>query len=122
MITRLSTYWLLAAMIFQSFYLNILVADYEINLPEYIAQCINKDKPKMKCNGKCALSKKMDEEQKNESKSKIAVSEYNSLYVPSNFASSLYEWSEPIVEKHYLHYLNNYTYSYYSALLRPPAC
>ena len=44
------------------------MADYEIN-KEYIAQnlCINKSKPKLHCNGKCQLMKKLAEEEKQSS-------------------------------------------------------
>ena len=42
----------------------LLVIDYNLN-KEYIAKtlCINKQKPKLKCAGKCQLMKKMSEEE-----------------------------------------------------------
>jgi hypothetical protein len=42
----------------------LLVIDYNLN-KEYIAKtlCVNKEKPKLKCAGKCQLMKKMSEEE-----------------------------------------------------------
>lgn len=37
----------------------ILKADYAYNRAAYIKSCINKDRPVLKCNGKCQLSKKI---------------------------------------------------------------
>ena len=52
----------------QSFSKWIIVADYEFN-KEYISKnlCINKEKPKLHCNGKCQLMKKLAEEEKQNS-------------------------------------------------------
>lgn len=36
-----------------------LVADYWMNQKQYLELCQNKDKPAMKCNGKCHLAKEM---------------------------------------------------------------
>ncbi|HEY2726758.1 MAG TPA: hypothetical protein VGI61_06270, partial [Parafilimonas sp.] len=42
---------------------NLLtVAGYYIDSSAYAANCINKDKPQMHCNGKCQLQKKLNEE------------------------------------------------------------
>jgi hypothetical protein len=39
-----------------------MIADYYIDTNAYAANCINKDKPQMDCNGKCQLQKKLNEE------------------------------------------------------------
>lgn len=39
-----------------------MVAGYYLNSQAYAANCINKDKPLMHCNGKCQLQKKLNEE------------------------------------------------------------
>ncbi|WP_346238387.1 hypothetical protein ABDK00_008945 [Niabella insulamsoli] len=41
-----------------------LYVDYEINRARYEKNCINKARPKLKCNGKCQLAKKIQEEEK----------------------------------------------------------
>ncbi|HJW15675.1 MAG TPA: hypothetical protein VJ499_01065 [Flavisolibacter sp.] len=52
----------------QSFSKWIIMADYEIN-KNYISKnlCINKKRPKLHCNGKCQLMKKLAEEEKQNS-------------------------------------------------------
>lgn len=56
---------LLAGLLGQTFSRNILVLDYQCN-KNYIAAnlCENKDKPGMKCEGKCYLCKKIKTEDK----------------------------------------------------------
>src|SRR5580658_6063001 len=36
-----------------------VVADYYVNTSAYVANCINKDRPWMHCNGRCQLCKKL---------------------------------------------------------------
>jgi hypothetical protein len=38
----------------------LVLADYIINLEKYKQACINKAKPKLMCNGKCQMMKKMN--------------------------------------------------------------
>ena len=61
-ITGLILLFLVAA---QSFSPWITIGQYAIN-KEYISKnlCINKDRPKLHCNGKCQLMKKLAEEEK----------------------------------------------------------
>ncbi|MEO6948427.1 MAG: hypothetical protein ABI123_02260 [Ginsengibacter sp.] len=51
----------------QIFSTYIIEADFLIN-QSFIAEnlCVNKDKPVMKCKGKCYLSKKLNEQQNND--------------------------------------------------------
>ncbi|MBT9484085.1 hypothetical protein [Sediminibacterium sp.] len=58
----------LSSLMVQVFAGFILKADYAINRAVYIKSCINKNKPVLKCNGKCQLSKKIlaaEKEQQN---------------------------------------------------------
>ena len=50
----------------------LVVVDFTINR-EFIAKvlCINKEKPKLKCAGKCQLMKKMAQEENKDSKSSV---------------------------------------------------
>ena len=58
---------LVLVMLLQSSIRSVYVAYYQIN-QDYIASvlCINKAKPASSCNGKCYLSKKMKEQEKQE--------------------------------------------------------
>ena len=49
----------LSSLMVQVFAGFILKADYAINRAVYIKSCVNKNKPVLKCNGKCQLSKKL---------------------------------------------------------------
>jgi hypothetical protein len=41
-----------------------VMADYQINTAAYAKNCINKAKPRMHCNGKCQMIKKIQQEEK----------------------------------------------------------
>lgn len=50
---------LLIAFSFQTLQKGWLLSDYLLHTEKYEALCVNKSKPKMHCDGKCQLSKKM---------------------------------------------------------------
>jgi len=54
----------LVAFALQSFNRAIIVFDYAINTKVYAKSCENKARPKMHCNGKCQMMKKLDKEEK----------------------------------------------------------
>lgn len=41
-----------------------IMLDYFVNTDAYLKKCVNKAKPKMHCNGKCQMMKKMQEQEK----------------------------------------------------------
>jgi len=43
-----------------------IVADYYANTSQYAKNCINKSRPKLHCNGKCQMMKKIQEQEKKE--------------------------------------------------------
>lgn len=59
---------LMLLMLIQTFSKWAIVAEYKLN-KNYIAKnlCINKAKPKLHCNGKCQMMKKLAEEEKQNS-------------------------------------------------------
>jgi hypothetical protein len=69
MIFRRATAFLLLLVFFaQAFSRYLLVADYFVNRAAYAANCINKDRPSMRCNGRCQLCKKLHQQDKTEEK------------------------------------------------------
>jgi hypothetical protein len=60
-----ATIFLIFSIFVQTFSTFIIQADFYLNR-SYIAKnlCVNKDKPVMHCNGKCYLSKKLKEQEK----------------------------------------------------------
>jgi hypothetical protein len=55
---------LLAAFLAQTFSKSLVMADYYANTSKYAKNCENKARPKMHCNGKCQLMKKLQAEEK----------------------------------------------------------
>lgn len=45
---------------FQEFSRSIILADYNTNIEKYQRACVNKARPKLHCNGKCQMIKKMN--------------------------------------------------------------
>ncbi len=50
----------------QTFQKSLILADYVLNSSSFAAQCINTNKPELHCNGKCQLSKKLNDVDKNQ--------------------------------------------------------
>ena len=48
----------------QTFNRSFVVCDYLKNTASYAKNCENKAKPKMRCNGKCQMMKKLQQEEK----------------------------------------------------------
>ena len=59
---RTSALLLILAFLAQSFSRYLIVADYYLNTSAYLENCINKDKPELRCNGRCQLCKKLHQE------------------------------------------------------------
>lgn len=54
---------LFVAFISQAFSKGFIVANYYSNTKQYALRCINKAKPKMHCDGKCQMLKKLKQEE-----------------------------------------------------------
>jgi hypothetical protein len=81
---------LLAIVFLQTFSSFVIEANYLIN-KGYISRilCINKEKPKMHCNGKCYLAKQLKEQEQQEqqaSNSKKEKFEVQPFFLPKGFA------------------------------------
>ena len=121
---KLIVFLLIVGIGFQSVGKLLVLAWYQVN-KTYIAQklCENRNKPKMHCNGKCQLRKKMQQlEQESPSNSsvpvkidKIAILEF---LLPENQASLNNPFS--ILKKPIIFYDKQYTFSFSNYLLKPP--
>lgn len=81
---RFFTYLLLFIFSFQSFEVVFITVNFKINQDYFADVCTNKDKPEMKCNGKCHLKKQIQEHQKDESsKNKQVTEKEYQLFVQS---------------------------------------
>jgi hypothetical protein len=107
----------------QTFNKAIIVLDYNTNTKSYAANCENKAKPKMHCNGKCQMMKKLKEEEKkdqqnperkSENKNEFVLSS-RSFYPALEFGISLHKISFPSI-------VAGKTIKMPRSLLRPPIC
>lgn len=121
---KLIVFLLIVGIGFQSVGKLLVLAWYQVN-KTYIAQklCENRNKPKMHCNGKCQLRKKMQQlDQESPSNSsvpvkidKIAILEF---LLPENQATLNNPFS--ILKKPIIFYDKQYTFSFSNYLLKPP--
>jgi hypothetical protein len=90
----------------QSFTYLVIFADYQIN-KDYISKnlCENRDKPEMKCNGKCQLCKKLKAEDKKENKG-LPTQKNVKQIVLFSIKKSKYNFSLPGLSS-----ANSYTYT-----------
>lgn len=115
------TYILLVALTVQSFYRTIMAMDYQLHLPEYLAKCINIDRPQLQCNGSCVLMEKIREKEEEETKRNLVVYEYSALYVHKERpVFTLNQPNEEIRRNHFSPNLIDYRFTYHSAIFRPP--
>ena len=61
---KISSLILLIAFSFQCFNKAFIVVDYYSNTAQYTKVCINKSRPKLHCNGQCAMMKKLKADEK----------------------------------------------------------
>jgi hypothetical protein len=75
----------------EAFHSIFLIADYYVNTQAYTVNCVNKNKPQMHCNGKCQLSKKIQQEsKKDQDNPERKLSDKNETVLSSkSFAPSL---------------------------------
>ncbi|MFT3979304.1 MAG: hypothetical protein QM687_02465 [Ferruginibacter sp.] len=66
MTRQITALMLLLAFALQTFNKAFIMVDYYANTGAYAKNCENKAKPKLHCNGKCQMMKKLKEEEKKE--------------------------------------------------------
>ncbi len=85
--------------------------------------CVNKNKPKMHCNGKCFLAKQIKEQEKREAAN--AIMELSKIEVVSSrayFSILLTPQYNTITAQESI-YVNNPLYKpYHASVFKPPAC
>lgn len=63
---KIASFILLLAFVGQTFSQGVYYLDYLVDKAEYLAKCENKNRPKLQCNGKCLLMKRIQEQEKKE--------------------------------------------------------
>ncbi len=64
---KLVAIFLIVAFFAQTFSKGLIVANYYTNTQAYAKNCINKAKPKLHCNGKCQMMRKLKQEENKDS-------------------------------------------------------
>ena len=76
MFRQIITLIFLSAFLVQTFNKPFIVLDYFANTAAFAKNCVNKARPKMHCNGKCQMMKKLQEEEKKEQKNEERKAAY----------------------------------------------
>lgn len=99
----------------------IIYADYFIN-KDYIAKvlCINKDKPKMHCKGKCHLQKQLKEEEKKEQSPVNPIKGKNEVQLFSQNHSALFLFNPVTEEKSTTYYSFHLSEKHLHSVFHPP--
>jgi len=118
---QLTAIFLIVAFTVQTFSSGFVVLDYYSNTASFAQNCENKARPKMHCNGKCQMMKKLKQEEKQDqqnperkSENKIGVLSSKSFFYSSATVFSSIVTKAAIVEKNYP--LTDIAYSFF----RPP--
>lgn len=97
------------------------LANYVIN-QNYIAEflCINKDKPELKCNGKCYLAKQLKEASEEKEKNLPAITMKD--YPIGIIAFIVFETSQTTttITTNNFQYNNRYAFTYLNSVFHPP--
>ncbi len=118
--SKISAGLLAVLFLFNTLYLSLTYAYYYLDKTDFIEQfCVNKDKPEMKCNGKCHLKKVTQENSDNNTTptTKITFKEIT-LFVEKEFSYTLFNFSEEQKKQNY--YQENYSYLNSYTLFHPP--
>jgi hypothetical protein len=99
----------------------LLVLDYQCN-KNYIATylCENRDKPEMKCEGRCYLCKRFKKEEKKDQDNPERKAETRFETVTQDPGFQVNEPFRPVTSIEYAYYQENNTFSYTAAFFHPP--
>ena len=112
---------LFTALIAQTFSRSLAMADYMVNLEAYKKSCINKAKPKLNCNGKCQMLKKMKTQQ-GETETNAPAPKFNQIEVvlsSKSFFPSLNIISTHDITTFYT-YDDDFSSNYLGSIFHPP--
>jgi hypothetical protein len=102
MFRQIAAIFLFVAFIAQTFNGGFVMLNYYTNTAAFAKNCVNKTKPKMHCNGKCQMMKKLQEEEKKEQQlperkfeNKIEVLSFNSFFCNVNVPLTIVDKAIP---------------------------
>lgn len=121
LIAPIVSLFLAAIMMYNSLHISFMYAYYYLDRVDFIEKlCVNKDKPEMKCNGKCHLKKVVKEETGDDGKVPFKRSDFKEiiLFVVGQTTYSFLRFALEKQEQNT--YRNLYAYSVISILDHPP--
>lgn len=100
---------------------SIVLADYLVNLESYKKACVNKAKPKLHCNGKCQMLKKI-KKQEGESDTNKPAPKFNQqeLILSSKSFYPNLEMFCTYKSNFYYTYMSAFNSNYLSSIFHPP--
>lgn len=107
-----------------SFYISwifapiIKVGDYYLNLQDYKENCINKDKIDIVCNGKCQLSKNLNDNTQEEPALNLFPYDFSIAFISNSIIYNNFISSQLIINNFI--YNTFYKFKYLSYLFKPP--
>ncbi len=112
---------LLLTLLTQTFSRSLALADYMVNLEAYKNACINKAKPKLECNGKCQMLKKINHQEDNK-ETNTPAPKFNQIELilssKSFFPSILFNTNE-LANIFYTYHIN-ILFNYVGSIFHPP--
>ncbi|WP_052072509.1 hypothetical protein [Sphingobacterium deserti] len=98
-----------------------MTIDYQLHLPDYLAKCINLDKPQLHCDGQCALMQKIKESEKKQAQKNLQIYQFNAFYLHNDFSVfDLDNAEERLSVDHFSREHSSYVFTYNTFLFRPP--
>ena len=99
------------------------MADYYTNTSKYAKNCVNKAKPKMNCNGKCQMMKKLEQEEKKdqENPERKAENKNETLLSSKSFYATVDKTHKiVIVKQRFPQIESSYSYNCTDSIFHPP--
>jgi hypothetical protein len=121
MINRFLLILISAAILSQTMSSVVIFAGYTLN-KEFITKnyCINKDKPKLSCEGKCHLMKELKAHEQNESKPLSPLKEKMETIVYLSVANSTLIYDTNVVVHISIPYIEKLPAAYHNQPFQPP--
>jgi hypothetical protein len=112
-----------AALLAQTFSKTFVMADYYTNTGKYAKNCENKAKPKMHCNGKCQMMKKLQQEEKKDQENPERKAENKNEIILSSksfYAVVNANYKVAIIKQAFPQITDDYSYNCTSNIFHPP--
>ena len=101
------------------------ILDYAVNY-QYISTqlCENRDKPELRCNGKCYVKKEIlkSSENENTKESKVQITSIDAFVLNENLDFSIITQFQDKVENNFQNHFNSVLKPYLGSVFHPPVC